>query len=205
MDRYAGSDVEVAWTVKAFHGGGYAYRLCPAGSTLDEECFSKHYLDFVGQSSFRWGGVDGEQLFFDGVRVTEGTHPPNSMWSKVMIPGGPWGYSIHGASFMPVCKESEACTSAIDKKAPFMTCKCAGEGVGDIPTLEVVDKVKIPKDLPAGDWVLSWRWVSLLPSFVRCLVAPRRRSNTFDRLPAAQDCEESTQVWNSCADVTIKH
>ena len=66
-----------------------------------------------------------------------------------MIPGGPWGYSMHGASFMPVCKESEACTSAVDKKAPFMTCKCAGEGVGDIPTLEVVDKVKIPKDLPA--------------------------------------------------------
>ena len=116
--------------------------------------------------------MEGEQLFFDGVRVTEGTHPPKSMWSKVMIPGGPWGYSMHGASFMPVCKESEACTSAVDKKAPFMTCKCAGEGVGDIPTLEVVDKVKIPKDLPAGEWVLSWRWVSLLPSFVARALLP---------------------------------
>ena len=42
-------------------------------------------MDFVGQSSLRWGGVEGEQLFFDGVRVTEGTHPPKSMWSKVMI------------------------------------------------------------------------------------------------------------------------
>ena len=57
-----------------------------------------------------------------------------------------------------------------------MTCQCSGEGVGDIPTLEVVDKVLIPADLPAGEWVLGWRW----------------------------DCEESTQVWNSCSDVTIK-
>ena len=79
---------------------------------------------------------------------------------------------MHGASFMPVCKESKACTSAVDKKAPFMPCKCAGEGVGDIPTLEVVDKVKIPKDLPAGEWVLSWRWVSLLPSFVARALLP---------------------------------
>ena len=37
----AGDSVEVAWTVKAFHGGGYAYRLCPANSKLDEECFQK--------------------------------------------------------------------------------------------------------------------------------------------------------------------
>jgi hypothetical protein len=35
--------------------------------------------------------------------------------------------------------------------------------------------VVIPKDLAAGDYVLGWRW----------------------------DCEESTQVWSNCADVTI--
>ena len=26
----AGDDVEVAWVQKAWHGGGYSYRLCPA-------------------------------------------------------------------------------------------------------------------------------------------------------------------------------
>ena len=26
--------MEVAWTVKAFHGGGYSYRLCPAHDPL---------------------------------------------------------------------------------------------------------------------------------------------------------------------------
>jgi hypothetical protein len=38
-----------------------------------------------------------------------------------------------------------------------------------------VDRVAIPTDLPAGDWVLGWRW----------------------------DCEQSPQVWASCSDVTI--
>ena len=173
----AGEAVEVAWTVKAFHGGGYGYRLAPANGPLNEETFGKNHLDFVGQSSFRWGGTGGEQLFFNGTYATEGTTPKGSMWAKVPVPGGPWGYVMHGASFKPFCKESEACTSAVDKKAGFMVCRCAGEGVGDIPTLEIVDQVRIPKDLPAGEWVISWRW----------------------------DCEESTQVWNSCADVTIAH
>jgi len=91
------------------------------------------------------------------------------------IPGGPWGFAMHGASFKPRCQESAVCTGAVNKKAPFMTCQCSGEGVGDIPTLEIVDKVHIPAGLKPGEWVVSWRW----------------------------DCEESTQVWNSCADITI--
>ena len=74
------------------------------------------------------------------------------------VPGGPWGYALHGASFKPLCEESEACTSSVEKKADFMTCKCSGEGVGDMPTLEIVDKVHIPNDIPAGEWVVSWRW-----------------------------------------------
>merc|ERR1712159_408427 len=99
------------------------------------------------------------------------------MWAKVMVPGGPWGYSMHGASFKPLCDCPEKFVESLAHNAGFMSCKCAGEGVGDIPTLEIVDHVRIPKNLPAGEWVLSWRW----------------------------DCEESTQVWNSCADVVIKH
>jgi hypothetical protein len=53
----AGSSVEVGWTVKASHGGGYSYRLCPADHTLDEECFQRTPLRFVGRQSFRWGGA----------------------------------------------------------------------------------------------------------------------------------------------------
>merc|ERR1719261_909502 len=39
----------------------------------------------------------------------------------------------------------------------------------------IVDQVLIPADLVPGEYVLGWRW----------------------------DCEESSQVWSSCADVTI--
>lgn len=38
-----------------------------------------------------------------------------------------------------------------------------------------MDRVEVPADIPPGAYVLSWRW----------------------------DCEESAQVWQNCADVTI--
>ena len=50
----AGAAVEVAWNQKAWHGGGYSYRLCPAEKELTEECFQANPLDFVGNSSLRW-------------------------------------------------------------------------------------------------------------------------------------------------------
>ena len=43
--------------------------------------------------------------------------------------------------------------------------------------LQIVDKLKIPEHLIPGDYVLGWRW----------------------------DCEESTQIWSSCSDVTIEN
>ena len=39
----------------------------------------------------------------------------------------------------------------------------------------IVDKVKVPADLPAGDYVVGWRW----------------------------DCEHTAQVWSGCGDVTV--
>ena len=37
----AGATVEVAWTQKAWHGGGYQYRLAPASAPLTEATFQK--------------------------------------------------------------------------------------------------------------------------------------------------------------------
>ena len=39
--------VQVAWQVRNNHGGGYAYRLCPANMPLTEECFQAHHLDML--------------------------------------------------------------------------------------------------------------------------------------------------------------
>ena len=46
----SGTDVEVAWTLKAWHGGGYTYRLAPADLPLTEENFNKMPLQFVCNS-----------------------------------------------------------------------------------------------------------------------------------------------------------
>ena len=40
----------------------------------------------------------------------------------------------------------------------------------------IVDKVTIPTDIEAGNYLLSWRW----------------------------DCEQSRQIWQNCADIRIE-
>jgi hypothetical protein len=39
----------------------------------------------------------------------------------------------------------------------------------------IEDELRVPANLPAGDYVLGWRW----------------------------DCEMTSQVWSSCADITL--
>jgi hypothetical protein len=41
--------------------------------------------------------------------------------------------------------------------------------------VEIVDRVAVPSNLPAGEWVLNWR----------------------------MDQEESNQIWQSCADIAV--
>ena len=66
----------------ANHGGGYAYRLAPADGPLTEESFQRGPLDFVGNSILRWDGDKSTQLAFNATRITEGTFPKGSQWTK---------------------------------------------------------------------------------------------------------------------------
>ena len=50
-----------------------------------------------------------------------------------------------------------------------------GYGYGDVPPVLITDKLKVPASLAKGDYVLSWRW----------------------------DCEQTPQIWNTCADLTV--
>ena len=50
--------------------GGYQYRLCPLGSTLNEECFFKTPVPFADHTSvLRWGGVGSRQISFNATEV----------------------------------------------------------------------------------------------------------------------------------------
>ena len=172
-----GEEVEVAWVQKAWHGGGYQYRLCPADSALTEECFQSHAVPFAdGTSMLRWGGQGGEELRFNATDVSVGTLPAGSTWRRGPFPRGPWEWYNWAASYEPVCDEPPACRNAHtrphvdpsthDRSEGTFPCKCSGSGDGDLYHVEIVDKLRLPADLKAGEWVLGWRW----------------------------DCEESTQV-----------
>merc|ERR1712060_1032562 len=99
------------------------------------------------------------------------------MWAKNPIPRAPWQWDQTGASFEPVCEESETCKLST-RASPPGVCRCSGtvhHGAQLLPNLEIVDVLKIPSDLTPGRYVLGWRW----------------------------DSEETDQVWASCSDVTI--
>lgn len=172
-----GTKYEVAWTIQANHGGGYSYRLCPLNSTLDEDCFNQHPLTMVGQSKLRWGGVGGRELPYDPVTVTKGTKA-GVMWRKNPIPRA-WktksGQWGKGSNHLQTGMGFQPVCEDDGMDRQGTEQSCTGEW-GPY-NLEIVDTVLIPLDLPAGKWVLNWR----------------------------MDQEESNQIWQSCADITVAH
>eukprot|EP01047_Picozoa_sp_COSAG01_P008024 COSAG01_NODE_311_length_19072_cov_73.511727_12_plen_145_part_00 len=133
------------------HGGGYSYRLAPATGPLTEEAFGKMPLDFVGQQSLRYSS--GQQIWFNGTYVTEGTTPKGSMWSRNPIPRNDIGGS--GVGFAPPCL-----AYGLDAS------QCQGEGDGGtaLVNFEIVDRIVIPAGTPPGAYVLGWRWSVISPS-----------------------------------------
>jgi len=183
-----GSVVEVSWGIRFNHGGGYQYRLCPASDALTEECFMRMPLEFVrtGQH-LRWN--NGTRLSIPGTWIDVGTKPAGSTWARNPIPridfGGGGGSATDGVcrghgrgpncvNFKPPCDDSWLDVHPTDKDGS-MNGEVQGECSGDWTNGVIVDQIVIPKDLVPGAYVVGWRW----------------------------DCEETTQVWSSCADVEI--
>jgi hypothetical protein len=150
----AGTAVEVSWGISANHGGGYQYRLCPTGEDLTEECFQKTPLAFSGnQSWLRWR--DGHQVAIDAFRVTEGTTPPGSTWTRNPIPTcsgyGAESDCVNGPAFPPPMGCNRTCWG-YQKTGQYSK----NSNVTEQPA--IVDKVVVPKDLSPGNYVVSWRW-----------------------------------------------
>jgi len=197
-----GSTVEASWALYANHGGGYSYRLCKKsedGSPVTEACFQQTPLDFVGtQTEIRYSDGSRAPFKIPAVTTNVGTYPAGSMWRKNPVPmcNCDLGYGCYDkqvesnkdqdmfeaynkTNFHPG-QTSAACPTGVQ----YPTMWDGGEGAPpympkggyvDYYQYEMVDQLKVPTGLPTGDYVLSWRW----------------------------DCEETPQVWNSCADLTI--
>lgn len=188
----AGSEAEVGWAVAANHGGGYSYRLCPAGQELTEKCFQSTPLDFVGNTQWiQFDAYDPEtRAAITAHTVSEGTTPAGSQWRKNPIPAqknaitGFGGYSDGGAEqfepqipgFYGLGQGNCFGLAAAGNASAVAACVDVQAEHGlRISQAGIIDKVRVP-DVPPGDYVLSFRW----------------------------DCEATPQVWNSCADIKIK-
>jgi len=175
----AGDIVEVAWAVRANHGGGYSYRLCRRTSArnidITEQCFQASPLDFVGDTQWiQFGADENNRTAIAAMRTRNGTTPSGSQWTRNPIPAcadpsggadgkcpgtqfpppapgiyGYYGYGVMGPHF-----------AATDR----------------LHDMNIVDKIQLPRDLALGDYVLSFRW----------------------------DCEQNPQIWSTCADIRIE-
>jgi len=140
-----GTNATVMWESKAYHRGGYAYRLCRVrrGKTwkVNERCFRRGHLKFASDTTWTYyasrnGPWDPENWEANPiVKTNVGTNPPGSEWVKVNLPKDKVG----------------------SEKWAFK------------------DLVEVPESLKPGQYVLSFRW----------------------------DCQQSPQVWNSCANIDI--
>ena len=149
----AGSTQDLAWAITANHGGGFAYRLCPKTSNdaepLSEECFQRTHLEFVGDSQRILDATGEVVATIPAVRTSNGTYPVGSTWARNPFP-------MENGAIEPLPGLPD-----VYGRGPF--------------NYSVMDSVQIPADLPAGEYVLSWRW----------------------------DAEQTKQVWSQCSDVTI--
>merc|ERR1712070_1370953 len=137
--------------------------------------------------------------------VTQGTNPEGSEWAMDPIPGcktcedaleqcgapldpvpadqpggghsDPWSSQVECYGLCCGAGSSKA-HGACDAGTEFYEPLSGKSGFGkDVPEWSIGDRVIIPADLEEGEYMLGWRW----------------------------DCEESTQIWQNCADVILTH
>jgi len=197
----AGGTAQVGWGLSAQHGGGYSYRLCPKGSQVTEKCFQSNTLRFAAANSTIHFD-DGSHADIE-IPTTTYTAPDGTEWRTNPIPGCACdnGITCGGKEFLDkkpkhhvhAAEYSQGnCAGQYPKSTVYAnhgspTSDCPrgtmfesgfdqftqGFLVGSGNEFSVMDNVQVPNT--PGDYVLSWRW----------------------------DCEETDQVWNSCADIVI--
>merc|ERR1712032_1526907 len=91
------------------------------------------------------------------------------------LPSDPWDTQVN--CYGACCGASSSKAHGVcPEGTEFYPAVSGHSGFGkDVPDWSIMDRVVIPEDLEEGDYLLSWRW----------------------------DCEESTQVWQNCADITL--
>lgn len=189
-----GGIAHTRWQLTANHGGGYQYRLCPVGEELTEACFQKMPLAFATETHMLRFANASEDHEIKAMDVKEGggvgwrlipmpnvRHEPCDVNMTALgkhcqfsCPGcGPPEYAFD-ESCPSVCAEYYPNTPDYRHKEPVSPFPNPVAGKGQT-SFAVEDTLTVPADIPAGEYVLGWRW----------------------------DCEQTSQIWNSCADISI--
>lgn len=189
-----GATAKTRWQLTANHGGGYIYRLCPFGEPLTEHCFMKTILTWATNTHvLRFANASKDRMI-NATMVTQGGGLGWRLNPFPDVRNDPCDYNVteegpdHHCKFK--CPGCDAPLYAADESCPdICSAHYPDTPDGRKPTLPfpdpvpginylnfaVEDTVHVPDHIPAGEYVLGWRW----------------------------DCEHSSQVWNSCADITI--
>jgi len=210
----AGSKQEVAVSMNANHGGGYSYRLCPKPGTfeeLTEECFQKHHLSFAGDVQWvQWGDNKQSRKEVQAVRVSEGTYPHGSQWTRFPIPacGGNLGGDGAGGSMVPgrIQAGAECNTSQFEPPVPglygFGLTQCfypntdisvaaVAHAHSHLPYRNCTDKdIKDVKKL-------------FNVNIVDLVEVPSNLTPGEYVLSWRHDSEQTPQIWATCADITV--
>jgi len=190
-----GAVAKVRWQQTAGHGGGYQFRLCPAGEPLTEECFQKMPLQFASETHMIRFRDSSKDFSIGATVVKEGG---GKGWMRYPVPeltdlNCDYNVTAENASAhcdfaCPGCgppryAADAACPTQCSKHYPGTPSNAGADPKvfpwpvpgHDMHDFAIEDTLRVPADIPAGEYVLGWRW----------------------------DCEMTSQVWSNCADVTV--
>ena len=152
-------------SIRANHGGGYQYRLCPSDKPLTEACFKATPLAFVGQQSLQFQNgsrlaIPSSYTFANGTGFHTEDYPgaPHEPPSFLAQSPGLWARNpIPDHKMVPhhVLNETEFSPPCHDDTSGPTDGLCSGERPFH---LTIVDMLQIPKSIPPGDYVVGFRW-----------------------------------------------
>jgi len=188
-----GAIAKTRWQMTARHGGGYQYRVCPTNRPLTEACFQENPLEFASPEKHRVL-FSSSSVEIPAMLVVDG---PAKGWMRMPVPNSdthPCDYNVTEGHHCPTCGSpgcrapwwaaDSACPTPCAAKFPGLPLDVSADPSAfpdpipnhDFHSYAIEDELKVPDNLPAGEYVLGWRW----------------------------DCEMTSQVWSTCADITIE-
>jgi len=150
-----GAAVRTMQSIRANHGGGYQYRLCPLKSELTEACFQETPMPFAGDSSLMLS--NGTMMQLKSVFVSEGTLPVGSTWQMLGIPDTNHvrpsrSDPFEAWAFEPPCYEPGYPDQPLGHLEQG---RCSGQW---LTNMTIYDHLRVPEHLPPGEYVLGLRW-----------------------------------------------